>query len=258
MKTPARGEIGIPRVLNMYENYPFWATFFRELGFRVILSPKSSHKIYELGMESIPSESECYPAKLSHGHVQWLIDQGVKTIFHPCVFYEHQEFSGAQNHFNCPIVISYPENLKNNVEQIADGEVRYIRPFISFTTEKIAANRLVELCRKEWDIPEHEVRDAVHKAWQEQHRAKADIREKGRQTLEWMEKNNRFGIVLAGRPYHIDPEINHGIPEMISEYGLAVFTEDSLPIDFTPDKPLRVTDQWVYHSRLYAAAEHAI
>lgn len=255
LENPARGEIGIPRVLNMYENYPFWATFFRELGFRVILSPKSSHKIYELGMESIPSESECYPAKLSHGHVQWLIDQGVKTIFHPCVFYEHQEFSGAQNHFNCPIVISYPENLKNNVEQIADGEVRYIRPFISFTTEKIAANRLVELCRKEWDIPEHEVRDAVHEAWQEQHRAKADIREKGRQTLEWMEKNNRFGIVLAGRPYHIDPEINHGIPEMISEYGLSVFTEDSLPIDFTPDKPLRVTDQWVYHSRLYAAAE---
>ena len=136
LENPTRGVIGIPRVLNMYENYPFWATFFRELGFRVVLSPKSNRKIYELGMESIPSESECYPAKLSHGHVQWLINEGVKTIFHPCVFYEHQETPGAQNHYNCPIVVSYPENLKNNVEAVADGEVRYIRPFLAFTSEK--------------------------------------------------------------------------------------------------------------------------
>ena len=147
LENPTRGVIGIPRVLNMYENYPFWATFFRELGFRVVLSPMSNRKIYELGMESIPSESECYPAKLSHGHVQWLINEGVKTIFHPCVFYEHQETPGAQNHYNCPIVVSYPENLKNNVEAVADGEVRYIRPFLAFTSEKIAADRLAALCK---------------------------------------------------------------------------------------------------------------
>ena len=255
LENPTRGVIGIPRVLNMYENYPFWATFFRELGFRVVLSPKSSRKIYELGMESIPSESECYPAKLSHGHVQWLINEGVKTIFHPCVFYEHQETPGAQNHYNCPIVVSYPENLKNNVEAVADGEVRYIRPFLAFTSEKIAADRLAALCKEEWGIDGKEVRAAVHNAWAEQQHAKADVRAEGQKALQWMVENHTRGIVLAGRPYHIDPEINHGIPEMIASYDLAVLTEDCLPIDFTPERPLRVNDQWVYHSRLYSAAE---
>ena len=251
----ARGEIGIPRVLNLYENYPFWATFFRKLGFRVILSPQSSRKIYELGMETIPSESECYPAKLAHGHVQWLLDQGVRTIFHPCVFYEHQETPDAQNHFNCPIVVSYPENLKNNIDAVTEGEVRYLRPFLAFTDEKTVAKRLVRLCSEEWDIPAAQTRAAVHAAWEEQLKAKAEIRAEGKLVLESMEREGRAGIVLAGRPYHIDPEINHGIPELIASYGLDVFTEDSLPIDFNPERPLRVVDQWVYHSRLYAAAE---
>lgn len=256
MENAPRGTIGIPRVLNMYENYPFWATFFRELGFGVLLSPPSSRRIYELGMETIPSESECYPAKLSHGHVQWLIRQGVHTIFHPCVFYERQETPSAQNHYNCPIVVSYPENLKNNVEEVAAGQVRYLRPFIAFTSEKIAAGRLVEFCRKTWDIPEKQVRAAVHAAWLEQARAKADVVEQGREALKWMEREGRKGVVLAGRPYHVDPEIHHGIPDMIASYGLAVLTEDSLPIDFEPERPLRANDQWVYHSRLYTAAEY--
>ena len=251
----SRGIIGIPRVLNIYENYPFWATFFRDLGFRVVLSPLSDRKIYELGMESIPSESECYPAKLAHGHVQWLVNQGVQTIFHPCVFYEHQESKEAQNHFNCPIVVSYAENLKNNVEAVADGAVRYIRPFIAFTSEKTAADRLVKLCREVWEIPEQEVRDAVKLAWAEQRRAKKEIREKGAELLAKMEAAGEAGIVLAGRPYHIDPEINHGIPELIASYGLHVFTEDSLPMAEKHNRPLRVLDQWVYHSRLYNAAE---
>ena len=211
-----RGTIGIPRVLNMYENYPFWATFFKELGFRVVLSPYSDRKIYELGMESIPSESECYPAKLAHGHVQWLINQGIKTIFHPCVFYEYQETESAQNHYNCPIVVSYAENLKNNVEAITDGDVHYIRPFIAFTSEKTAADRLVKTAAEEWDIPEKEVRNAVHAAWLEQQEAKAVIREEGRRVYEAMRTRGGRGIVLAGRPYHIDPEINHGIPELFS------------------------------------------
>ena len=244
----------MPRVLNMYENYPFWATFLGKLGFRVVLSPFSSRKIYELGMESIPSESECYPAKLSHGHVQWLIDQGIKTIFHPCVFYEHQEDREAQNHYNCPIVVSYAENLKNNVEAITRGEVRYIRPFIAFTSEKTAADRLVKTAAEEWDIPEKEVRAAVHAAWLEQRAAKEDIRREGLRLLEEMERQGGRGIVLAGRPYHIDPEINHGIPELIASYGLTVFTEDSLPVDMAEHLALRVVDQWVYHSRLYHAA----
>jgi len=250
-----RGTIGIPRVLNMYENYPFWATFFRELGFRVVLSPFSSRKIYELGMESIPSESECYPAKLAHGHVQWLVEQGIQTIFHPCVFYEHQEIKTAQNHYNCPIVVSYAENLKNNVEAVTDGNVRYIRPFIAFTDEKATANRLVKTCAEEWNIPERQVRAAVHTAVLEQQRAKEDIRQQGLQALARMEQAGGNGIVLSGRPYHIDPEINHGIPELVASYGLTVFTEDSIPLEENPSRPLRVLDQWVYHSRLYNAAE---
>ncbi len=256
LENPTRGTVGIPRVLNMYENYPFWATFFRELGFRVELSPLSDRKLYERGMESIPSESECYPAKLAHGHVQWLIDQGIRTIFHPCVFYEHQESEQAQNHFNCPIVVSYAENLKNNVEDIATQGVRYIRPFIAFTSEKIAADRLVRLCAEEWQIPEGETRAAVAHAWAEQQQAKADIRREGARVLARMEAEGGRGIVLAGRPYHIDPEINHGIPELIASYGLHVLTEDSLPLVDVPQRPLRVLDQWVYHSRLYNAAEY--
>ena len=170
----------------MYENYPFWATFLKELGFCTVLSPFSSRKIYELGMDSIPSESECYPAKLAHGHVQWLINSGIKTIFHPCVFYEHQEVSSAQNHYNCPIVVSYPENLKNNVEAVSDGSVKYIRPFIALTNERVAADRLVRLCKEEWNIPEAQVRRAAHLAWQEQQKAKDDIRKEGRRVLMQM------------------------------------------------------------------------
>ena len=250
-----RGEIGIPRVLNIWENYPFWHTFFSSLGFAVRLSPVSGKSIYNLGLESIPSESECYPAKLAHGHVEWLIRQGVKTIFHPCVFYERQEAEEAQNHYNCPMVCAYPENLKNNIEEITDGGVRYIRPFLAFTNEKTITDRLARLCREEWGIPERETRDAAHAAWEEQQKAKQDIREEGRQALDWMAANGSKGIVLAGRPYHMDPEIHHGIPEMIASYGLAVLTEDSIPADFKPLRPLRANDQWVYHSRMYTAAQ---
>ena len=250
-----RGTIGIPRVLNMYENYPFWATFFKELGFRTVLSPFSSRKIYELGVDSIPSESECYPAKLAHGHVQWLINNGIKTIFHPCVFYEHKETETAQNHYNCPMVASYPENLKNNVEDVADKNIKYLRPFIAFTDEKATADRLVRLCKEEWSIPTAQVKHAVHIAWQEQQKVKDDIRSEGAKALKQMEADGKSGIVLAGRPYHIDPEINHGIPELIASYGLTVFTEDSMPVESNPNRSLRVVDQWVYHSRLYSAAE---
>ncbi len=251
-----RGVIGLPRVLNMYENYPFWATFFKELKFKTVLSPYSSREIYEMGMDSIPSESECYPAKLAHGHIEWLIKKGVKTIFYPCVFYEKKETYKAQNQFNCPMVISYPENIKNNVESIATENIRYIRPFISFATEKTIADRLVDLCLKEWNISENEVRNAVHTAYLEQTQTKEDIRLEGTRLLNEANKNGSHCIVLAGRPYHIDPEINHGIPELIASYGLYVLSEDSLPFDFEPSRPIRVVDQWVYHSRLYSAAEY--
>lgn len=250
-----RGTIGIPRVLNMYENYPFWATFFKNLGFKVVLSPFSTRKVYELGMESIPSESECYPAKLAHGHIEWLLQNGVSTIFYPCVFFEKQEVERAQNHYNCPIVVSYSENIKNNVEALKDDSIKYVRPFIAFTDEETAKKRLIDICKEEWNINKDEVSKAVHKAWQEQINAKADIRQEGARILKNMENEKRSGIVLAGRPYHVDPEINHGIPELIASYGFDVYTEDSLPILFNPERPLRVVDQWVYHSRLYTAAE---
>lgn len=251
-----RGTIGIPRVLNMYENYPFWATFFKKLKFRVVLSPFSSRKIYEKGMESIPSESLCYPAKLVHGHVEYLIGEGVKTIFHPSVYYEHKETENPQNrYYNCPIVISYPENIKNNVEDLEEKGVRYIHPFMAFTDIHTLSDRLVDICREEWSIPAYEVKEAVKEAWTEQAKAKEDIRKEGARILEKAKRLGEKSIVLAGRPYHIDPEINHGIPELIASYGLNVLTEDSIPLDFVPTRPLRVVDQWVYHSRLYTAAE---
>lgn len=250
-----RGSIGIPRVLNIYENYPFWAVFFRELGFRVELSPFSNRDIFQLGMDSIPSESECYPAKLTHGHIEWLIAQGVTTIFYPCITYERQEQETAQNHYNCPMVISYPENIKNNVENLTLKNIRYLNPFLAFTDEKILTSRLCEIMQNEFQIDKNSVKKAAHLAWQELLNYKADISTKGKQTLQWIEKHDGHGIVLAGRPYHIDPEINHGIPEMINSYGFAVLTEDSIADLCKRDLALRVTNQWTYHARLYKAAE---
>ena len=246
-----RGTVGIPRVLNLYENFPFWATFFKELNYRVIVSPLSNRKIYELGIESIPSESECYPAKLAHGHVQWLIEQKVDFIFYPCLFYERNETEGATNHYNCPIVTSYPENIKNNVEEIGRGEVVFRHPFMSFASLDTIVAALVEEFS---ELDRAEVANAAAKAWDELAAAHEDMHKKGEEVLKYMEENHKRGIVLAGRPYHIDPEINHGIPELITSYDIAVLTEDSVAHLGKPDRPLIVSDQWTYHSRLYAAA----
>ena len=251
-----RGTVGIPRVLNMYENYPFWAVFFKELGYRTVLSPKSTRQIYELGIESIPSESECYPAKLAHGHVEWLIRQGLTYIFYPCVPYERNETPEAGNHYNCPMVTSYAENIKNNVESLTDHKVHFRNPFMAFTNEEILTNRLVEEFTKDQSIPEKEIRAAAHKAWQELIASRRDMEKKGEEVIAWLKETGRHGIVLAGRPYHVDPEINHGIPELITSYGFAVLTEDSVSHLGRVDRPLIVTDQWMYHSRLYEAASY--
>lgn len=246
-----RGRVGIPRVLNMYENYPFWHMFFTKLGYQVVLSPLSNHNIYSLGIESIPSESECYPAKLAHGHVSWLIHEGVDFIFYPALFYERNEFEEANNHYNCPIVTSYSENIKNNVEEIGRGEAVLRNPFMSFRDVKTISEALI----KEFtEIPAGEIIDAVDAGWKEMHQARLDMMKKGEETIKYLEENGRHGIVLAGRPYHIDPEINHGIPELITSYGVAVLTEDSVSHLASPERPLIVSDQWMYHSRLYAAA----
>ena len=248
-----RGTVGIPRVLNMYENYPFWYTFFTKLGYRVVLSPQSSRKIYELGIESIPSESECYPAKLAHGHVTWLIKHGVKFIFYPCVPYEHKEIEKTNNHYNCPIVTSYAENIKNNVEELKTENIDFRNPFLSFENVEILEKRLSEEFN---NIPSSQVKAAVKDAWNELMQSKEDIHKKGEEVIKYLDETGKRGIVLAGRPYHVDPEINHGIPELINSYGIAVLTEDSVSHLGKVDRPLIVMDQWMYHSRLYAAASY--
>ena len=249
-----RGVVGIPRVLNMYENFPYWATFFKELGFRVMLSPQSSHQIYELGIETIPSESECYPAKLAHGHISWLIKRDVPFIFYPCIPYERKEVPGAGNHYNCPMVTSYSENIKNNMEELKEKDVKFLNPFMAFTSEEILSKQLQEVFKKEFDIPESETKKAAKKAWNELAQARTDVEKKGEEVLQYLKDTGKHGIVLAGRPYHIDPEINHGIADMITSYGFAVLTEDSVSHLGKVERPLVVTDQWMYHSRLYAAA----
>ena len=249
-----RGVVGIPRVLNMYENFPYWATFFKELGFRVMLSPQSSHQIYELGIETIPSESECYPAKLAHGHISWFIKRDVPFIFYPCIPYERKEVPGAGNHYNCPMVTSYSENIKNNMEELKEKDVKFLNPFMAFTSEEILSKQLQEVFKKEFDIPESETKKAAKKAWNELAQARTDVEKKGEEVLQYLKDTGKHGIVLAGRPYHIDPEINHGIADMITSYGFAVLTEDSVSHLGKVERPLVVTDQWMYHSRLYAAA----
>ncbi len=249
-----RGAIGIPRVLNFYENYPFWAVFFKTLKFHTLLSPQSTRKIYEMGIESIPSESECYPAKLAHGHISWLIRHKADVIFYPCIPYERNEFPDSNNHYNCPIVTSYAENIKNNVDEITSGSVRFLNPFLSFASKEDLAKQLKLVFLQEFSIAPEETQAAVDAGWKELAAAREDIRRKGEETLQYMEETGRRGIVLAGRPYHIDPEINHGIPELINSYGIAVLTEDSVSHLQEVERPLLVMDQWMYHSRLYGAA----
>ncbi len=254
--TAKRGVIGLPRVLGMYENYPFWHKLFTELGFSVKLSPKSSRAIYDKGIETMPSESVCYPAKLAHGHIQALIDGGVKLIFYPSMPYEMGDDNGGDNHYNCPVVATYSEVIKNSVPELRK-DVKFMNPFLPIFNQKRMGERLYEEFTK--DLPDlhitkEEVVSALEKAYEEDRTFKDEMRRKGEETVRFLEENGKRGIVLAGRPYHIDPEINHGLPEMISGYGFAVLTEDSVAHMEKVVRPIRVVDQWTYHTRLYAAA----
>ncbi|NLI92690.1 MAG: 2-hydroxyacyl-CoA dehydratase [Peptococcaceae bacterium] len=249
-----RGIIGIPRVLNMYENYPFWFTFFTYLGFRVELSPVSTKKIYESGMDTISSDTACYPAKIAHGHIVSLVNQGVRHIFYPCIPWERREFKEADNTYNCPIVISYAEVLKANMDILKENEVRFHNPFLPYHNKKGLIKRLYEEF-KEFSIPLSQIKEAVEAAWKEDLKVKEDIRKKGEEVIEWLKKNGGKGIVLSGRPYHLDQEVNHGIPNIITSLGMAVLTEDSVAHLGKVKRPLRVLDQWMYHSRLYEAAD---
>ncbi len=249
-----RGTVAIPRVLNMYENYPFWFTFFTELKFRVMLSPPSSKSIYEKGMETISSDTACYPAKLVHGHIKWLTENGAKWIFYPCLNYERNEDETAPNHYNCPIVATYPEVIANNMDDVfTDEMVRFSHPFLPYDNDL----RLTEALFNEFKafhISKDEIMEAVDKARQEQVRFKNDIRKQGEYALKYARQHGKKSIVLSGRPYHLDPEINHGIDRLINSFDMVVLTEDSVAHMAELPRPLRVLDQWVYHSRLYKAA----
>jgi predicted CoA-substrate-specific enzyme activase len=248
-----RGTIGIPRVLNMYENYPFWFTLFTKLGFQVILSSPSGKKLYEKGLETIPSESVCYPAKLCHGHIMNLIEKGVKTIFYPSVVYEKKEYMDVTNHYNCPIVTSYPEVVKNNIDELKKNEIKLIAPFVSLNDDKFLVKRIVEFL-SDYNVTREEAFAALAEARKEQEQYKRDIRLKGEETLTYLKEHGKKGIVLCGKPYHVDPEINHGIADLIISYGMAVLTEDSISHLASLKNKLRVVDQWAYNSRLYRAA----
>ena len=266
--TAPRGTVGIPRALNMYENYPFWHAFFTKLGFAVVLSDQTSAKTYDEGIESMPSESVCYPAKLSHGHVMNLLAKDPDFIWMPCVRWERQEDEAATNHYNCPIVMSYPQALELNVDELALPHVQYLCPFLPYDKKGELKRRLYEVVSQQREadaaagkgrfrgkhITRTEINEAVNYAWQVDTDFKNAMHRKGDETLRWMEENHRRGIVIAGRPYHNDPEINHAIPELVNSFGFAVLTEDSVAHKMLPERPIRVVDQWMYHSRLYRAA----
>ena len=285
-KKATRGEIGIPRVLNMYENYPFWFTLLTSLGFKVMISGRSSHELFETGIESIASENICYPAKLVHGHVKWLLNKGIKTIFYPCVSYEENLVPDTDNHYNCPVVANYPVVIGANMPELREEGVRYMRPYFNMANHELMIDRIVE--EFAWaDVTREEAETAVKAAYAENEVFKHDVQMEGLKALAYMKEHNCRGIVLAGRPYHIDPEVNHGIPETICALGIVVLSEDSI-CELQPGQklalseflaegeedprkknangfrhvgdrkvtkmPLRVTNQWAYHSRLYAAA----
>lgn len=247
-----RGVIGIPRVLNMYEDYPFWFTLFTKLGFRVELSSPSSKKQYGKALSTIPSQTVCYPAKLSHGHLLELIDRGVKRIFYPCRAFERREFASQENRYNCPVVGGYPELLRNNISLLRERGVQLICPFLP--VEKDGLARMLPRLQLFKKISLPELERALCEAFREKKRFKDDICKKAKEVLSYLEDTGRMGVILAGHPYHIDPEVHHGIPELITAAGLAVLTEDVVaPLAPEPEH-LRVVDQWTYHARLYRAA----
>lgn len=285
-ETAPRGEIGIPRVLNLYEDYPFWHAFFGTLGFRVVLSPPSTKKIYEMGMDTIASDTACYPAKIVHGHIKWLVEHGVKRIFYPCINYEVNEDKTAPNHYNCPIVATYPEVIdKNMAELFCEHGVEYYHPFVPYDrddrfltqmyrffrgTRKIDVDSVRNITdtydltedRREYTLfrmnfTRTELRKALRAGRAAYAAFKAEVKRQGEEAISYMEKHGVKGVVLSGRPYHLDPEINHGLDQVINQQGMVVLTEDAVSDRVTLAREVRILDQWMYHSRLYKAAVFA-
>ena len=255
MEEAPMGEIGIPRVLNMYENYPFWFTFFTNLGYRVVLSDNSSKEMYEKGMDTIASDTVCYPAKLVHGHIKNLVSKGLKKIFYPNINYERIEDETAPNHYNCPVVATYPELVKNNMDDVfAENDVEFISPFLPYDDDKRLAKILTKHLRHR-KISAKQVKEAIDLGRAEHFRVKEEIRAKGEEFIAYARENKKKVVVLSGRPYHLDPEINHSMNKVITSFDMVVLTEDSVSHLAELERPIRVLDQWMYHSRLYKAAE---
>lgn len=246
-----RGTIGLPMVLNMYENIPLWATFFKELGFKVVLSDESNKKMYLKGQHTIPSDTVCYPAKLAHGHIENLISKNIEHIFYPCMSYNFDE-GISDNCFNCPVVAYYPELLKTNVKELDSNN--FMMEYLSLNNKKLLSKQLYGILSKTFgDIKQKEVKNALEKAYIEYDKYTKHIKEKGEEFIEYAKNNNKKVIVVAGRPYHIDPEINHGIDKVLSSLGIVVLTEDS--IEVSNEKPkVNILNQWTYQARLYNAA----
>ena len=246
-----RGTIGLPMVLNMYENIPLWATFFKELGFKVVLSDESNKKMYLKGQHTIPSDTVCYPAKLAHGHIENLISKNIEHIFYPCMSYNFDE-GISDNCFNCPVVAYYPELLKTNVKELDSNN--FMMEYLSLNNKKLLSKQLYEILNKTFgDIKQKEVKNALEKAYIEYEKYTKHIKEKGEEFIEYAKNNNKKVIVVAGRPYHIDPEINHGIDKVLSSLGIVVLTEDSIEVSHEKPK-VNILNQWTYQARLYNAA----
>ncbi|HAT4199078.1 acyl-CoA dehydratase activase-related protein [Clostridium perfringens] len=246
-----RGTIGLPMVLNMYENIPLWATFFKELGFKVVLSDESNKKMYLKGQHTIPSDTVCYPAKLAHGHIENLISKNIEHIFYPCMSYNFDE-GISDNCFNCPVVAYYPELLKTNVKGLNSNN--FMMEYLSLNNKKLLSKQLYEILNKTFgDVKQKEVKNALEKAYIEYEKYTKHIKEKGEEFIEYAKNNNKKVIVVAGRPYHIDPEINHGIDKVLSSLGIVVLTEDSIEVSHEKPK-VNILNQWTYQARLYNAA----
>ncbi len=249
----SRGTMGIPFGLNMYENLPFWFTLLTHLNFRVVLSPESSRKLYLKGQRTIPSDTVCYPAKLLHGHVEALVEAGVDSIFYPCMPYNFDE-GKSDNNYNCPVVAYYPELLAANVPDLK--KVRYFDPYFGLHRPRDFAKRAEAWFAEQFQIPKRETAAAVKAAYAAYDDYKNDLRAKAQEFIAQARKEERPILIVAGRPYHMDPEINHGINDLITSYGFVLITEDS--VAYLEDKaPRHVLNQWTYHARMYNAARYA-
>lgn len=252
-EAPTRGEIGIPLALNFFDTLPFWSAFFKNIGVKVVVSGVSDHALYSRGQDTIPSDTVCYPAKLVHGHIQKLVDDGVKRIFYPCAPYNNTEYEQADNYYNCPVVAYYPELIAANMPAVKG--VEYINPYLIYTRKHFEKKLYEALSPYYPDLTEREVKAAVKLAREADTAFREDIRIRGERAIEWARARGRKVIVLSGRPYHIDPEINHGIDRLITSLGLAVVTEEAVAGKGSA-APLHVLNQWSYHTRLYNAAAY--